>query len=46
MPIVGLGVAHFGSQVHAPNENIVLQDYRQGIEHIAAIIELFGTHAE
>jgi acetylornithine deacetylase/succinyl-diaminopimelate desuccinylase-like protein len=42
MPVVGLGVAHIGSQVHAPNENIVLADYQQGIKHIAAIIEQFG----
>ena len=43
MPIVGLGVAHIGSRVHAPNENIFLEDYRQGMKHIAAIIELFGA---
>jgi acetylornithine deacetylase/succinyl-diaminopimelate desuccinylase-like protein len=43
MPIVGLGVAHLGSQVHGPNENIVLEDYRQGIKHIVAIIELLGV---
>ena len=42
MPIVGLGVGHIGSAIHAPNENIVLEDYRDGIKHIAAIIELLG----
>ena len=42
MPIVGLGVGHIGSQIHAPNENIVLEDYREGIKHIAAILELFN----
>ena len=45
MPIVGLGVANIGSQVHAPNENIAVEDYRQGIKHIAAIIELFEASA-
>jgi acetylornithine deacetylase/succinyl-diaminopimelate desuccinylase-like protein len=41
MPIVGLGVGHAGSQIHAPNENIFLQDYREGIKHIAAILGRF-----
>jgi len=45
MPIVGLGVANIGSQVHAPNENVVIEDYRQGIKHIAAIIQNFGASA-
>jgi acetylornithine deacetylase/succinyl-diaminopimelate desuccinylase-like protein len=45
MPIVGLGVANVGSQVHAPNENIAVEDYRQGIKHIAAIVRGMGAGA-
>lgn len=43
MPIVGVGVTHIGSRSHGPDENIVLEDYRQGIKHVVAIIELFGA---
>jgi len=42
MPIVGLGVGHAGSGVHGPNENVILEDYREGIQHIAALIEQLG----
>ena len=41
MPIVGLGVGNADSNIHAPNENITLNDFRQGITHIAAILKQF-----
>jgi acetylornithine deacetylase/succinyl-diaminopimelate desuccinylase-like protein len=36
------GVGNAQSQAHAPNENILVEDYWMGIKHIAAIIERFG----
>lgn len=42
IPAVSVGVGNFASNNHAPNENIILEDYIQGIKHIAAIIEDFS----
>ncbi len=42
LPAAGAGVGWFGSRGHAPNENIRLEDLRQGIEHIAALMESFA----
>jgi acetylornithine deacetylase/succinyl-diaminopimelate desuccinylase-like protein len=42
LPIVASGVAYPGSQAHAPNENIRLNDFIQGIRHTAYIVEAFG----
>ncbi|MFB0841591.1 M20/M25/M40 family metallo-hydrolase [Paenibacillus oleatilyticus] len=42
IPAVSVGVGHFASNNHAPNENIAVDDYIQGIKHIAAIIEDFA----
>lgn len=36
------GVGNAKSQAHAPNENIILEDYFLGIKHIAAIMEQFA----
>ncbi|MER3456412.1 MAG: peptidase M20 [candidate division GAL15 bacterium] len=41
-PAVGTGVGYPGSNVHAPNENIRLRDFVDGIKHIARILERFG----
>jgi acetylornithine deacetylase/succinyl-diaminopimelate desuccinylase-like protein len=41
VPMVGAGVGHAGSNNHAPNENIRIKDYIEGIKHIAAIIVNF-----
>jgi acetylornithine deacetylase/succinyl-diaminopimelate desuccinylase-like protein len=39
IPSVSPGiVGHAGSNVHAPNENIIIEDYVQGIKHIALTI--------
>ncbi len=42
MPIISEpGVAHAGSNYHAPNENIRISDYLLGVEHIARLIQSF-----
>jgi acetylornithine deacetylase/succinyl-diaminopimelate desuccinylase-like protein len=45
IPSVSVGVGHFGSNNHAPNENIFVEDYIEGIKHIAAIIDDFAKRA-
>ncbi len=42
-PAVGTGVGYPGTNVHAPNENIRLRDYVEGIKHIALVLERFGA---
>lgn len=42
VPIVTAGVGHPGSQAHAPNENIRLDLYLKGAQHIARILKRFG----
>jgi acetylornithine deacetylase/succinyl-diaminopimelate desuccinylase-like protein len=37
------GVGNAKSQAHAPNENIIVEDFWMGIKHIAAIIDRFAT---
>lgn len=37
------GVGNAKSQAHAPNENIIVEDYWRGIKHIAAIIDRYAT---
>ncbi|GIP38697.1 peptidase M20 [Paenibacillus sp. J31TS4] len=41
IPSVSAGVGNFTSNNHAPNENILVTDFIQGIQHIAAIIDQF-----
>lgn len=43
IPSVSVGVGHPNSRNHAPNENIFVNDFIDGIKHIAAIIEDFPT---
>jgi len=44
MPVVGgAGVGHAGSRVHAPDENIELEDFILGIKHIAALLAEFAA---
>jgi acetylornithine deacetylase/succinyl-diaminopimelate desuccinylase-like protein len=43
IPAVSTGVGNAESNHHAPNENIVIEDYIQGIKHIALIMEAFAT---
>lgn len=42
LPIVTAGVGHPGSQAHAPNENVNIELYRKGAEHIVRILKEFG----
>jgi len=42
LPAVGTGIGHARANVHGPNENIRLDDYIQGIKHIALILERFA----
>ncbi len=43
LPAVGSGVGWSGSRNHSPNESIRLEDLRQGIKHIALVIEEFSA---
>jgi acetylornithine deacetylase/succinyl-diaminopimelate desuccinylase-like protein len=42
LPAVGAGIGYSGSRSHSPNENIRLEDLRQGIKHIALLMEEYG----
>lgn len=42
IPAAGSGVGNAESRNHAPNENIVVADYIEGIKHIAMVIEEFS----
>ena len=43
IPAAGAGIGWAGSRSHAPNENVRLEDLRQGIKHIALIIDEFSV---
>ncbi len=42
IPAVSVGIGHSRSNTHAPNENIVLEDFFDGIKLIAAMMERFA----
>ncbi len=42
LPVLSFGVAHQGSHIHAPNENIRVHDFILGIKFIGRVIDLFG----
>jgi acetylornithine deacetylase/succinyl-diaminopimelate desuccinylase-like protein len=42
IPTIGSGVGYAHSNVHAPNENIRIADFVDGIKHIATVMHLFG----
>jgi len=42
IPVVLAGVGYWGSRAHAPDEHIRLDDFRQGIRHVARILEGFA----
>lgn len=42
MPAVMAGVAHANSHLHAPNENIYVQDYLEGIRFVGELIQRYG----
>jgi acetylornithine deacetylase/succinyl-diaminopimelate desuccinylase-like protein len=41
IPTIGTGVEHSESFPHAPDENIFVSDFLEGIEHIARTILAF-----
>jgi acetylornithine deacetylase/succinyl-diaminopimelate desuccinylase-like protein len=43
VPIITLGVGYAGSRIHAPNENIRISDFRNGIRHMAALLLRLGN---
>lgn len=43
IPIVTAGVSYPGSQNHAPNENIRINDFINGTKHMVRIIKKFGN---
>ncbi len=43
IPAVSIGVGNSESNNHAPNENIVIEDYIQGIKHIAAVLDRYAA---
>jgi len=43
IPAVLAGVSYPGAKVHAPNENIRLDDYFEGIRYIGELIQRFGA---
>jgi acetylornithine deacetylase/succinyl-diaminopimelate desuccinylase-like protein len=42
VPVVTAGVGYPGSQAHAPNENMVIENFVQGVKHTARLAERFG----
>ncbi len=38
MPIAGIGCGYAGLLQHAPNENIRLEDYKEAVKHVAALL--------
>jgi acetylornithine deacetylase/succinyl-diaminopimelate desuccinylase-like protein len=43
IPCASVGVGRLDSRNHAPNENILLEDFYQGILHLAVILERFPS---
>lgn len=44
--VTGVGIGHHGSRVHAPNENVFVEDYYRGIEHVIRILDRFAHSPE
>jgi acetylornithine deacetylase/succinyl-diaminopimelate desuccinylase-like protein len=43
IPAVSIGVGNENSRNHAPNENIHVRDYYDGIKHVAVILDQFKS---
>jgi acetylornithine deacetylase/succinyl-diaminopimelate desuccinylase-like protein len=43
VPITSAGIGYPGSLAHAPNENMVLDNFITGTKHTARIISKFGV---
>jgi acetylornithine deacetylase/succinyl-diaminopimelate desuccinylase-like protein len=46
MPVVSFGVSYFGSNPHAPDENIRLDDFIQGVKYFGRVIHRLATLEE
>lgn len=44
LPVLTAGIGYPGNQVHAPNENVVIENFRNGIRHTAHIVHNFGLN--
>jgi acetylornithine deacetylase/succinyl-diaminopimelate desuccinylase-like protein len=42
LPAVGAGIGWAGSRTHSPNENVRIEDLREGTKHIALILDEFS----
>ncbi len=42
IPMTGAGVGYYGSRVHAPNENIRVEDFIKGVKHVALTLIEFS----
>ena len=42
MPCAGIGVGNAQSNIHAPNENVVIEDYHAGARHVATLLRMMG----
>ena len=41
IPIIGIGPGNTGSNHHAPNENLTIEDYKNAVKYIAAVLYSF-----
>ena len=44
MPIATSGVDHPSHKIHAPNENITIEDFVLGAKHAALVMQRFAEH--
>lgn len=42
LPVATAGIGYPGNQVHAPNENLVIDHFAQGVRHTARIVSKFA----
>jgi acetylornithine deacetylase/succinyl-diaminopimelate desuccinylase-like protein len=42
IPVVNAGIGYYDNRIHAPNEHIRIEDFRQGVRHLARIIDGFA----
>lgn len=45
LPIATAGISYPGARIHAPNENIVLKNFVDGVRHTARIVRAFAAAA-
>ncbi|MBI4257843.1 MAG: M20/M25/M40 family metallo-hydrolase [Thaumarchaeota archaeon] len=43
IPTASIGIGHFGSKIHAPNENIRLEDLYKGIRYMVRFMQTMGN---